>query len=193
MSHPAARAGPFSEEQALAHIEALWKVVEPELREDPSVSEAHARRARDVLQAHGTGPLVIRAVASGSTGFLELHNRGPDPLRLEDYEVTSDLRATVRYRLPAGVLEPSAALRLEASGDVARGPWHLPFTLPPEGGEVGVFNATRGPRPRLYGPEDAIWCGPLPAGTVYERRGGGTGEGFEPRPREQVEHDTRAR
>ncbi|WP_255508445.1 CotH kinase family protein [Myxococcus sp. AB056] len=31
------------------------------------------------------------------------------------------------------------------------------------------------------------------AGTVYGRRGDGTGEDFEPRPREQVEHDTRAR
>ncbi|NVI97256.1 CotH kinase family protein [Myxococcus sp. AM009] len=195
----AALAGPFSEEQALAHLDALWKVVEPELREDPSVSGAHARRAREVLRdyvrgrrawlletlsalrAHGAGPLVIRAVASGSAGFVELHNRGTAPLRLEAYEVTSDLRAPVRYRLPAGVLEPAAALRLEASGDVARGPRHLPFILPSEGGEVGVFNATSGARPLLHSPEDAVWYGPLPAGTVYERRGGGAGEDFEPR------------
>ncbi|WP_426755540.1 CotH kinase family protein [Myxococcus sp. Y35] len=195
----AALEGPFSEEQALAHIDALWKVVAPELRDDPAVSQEHARRARDVLQdyvrgrrarllealsalqAHGTGPLVIRAIAPGSMGFLELHNRGTAPLRLEDYEVTADLRATVRFRLPASVLEPGTAIRLEASGDTFQGPLHLPFTLPPDGGEVGVFRASRGSRPRLYGPEDAVWYGPLPAGTVYERQGGGTGEDFEPR------------
>ncbi|ATB50965.1 spore coat protein CotH [Corallococcus macrosporus DSM 14697] len=195
----AALEGPFSEARALAHIDALWKVVEPELRQDASVSEAHARRARDVLRdyvrgrrawlldardalrEHGSGPLVIRAIAPGATGFVELYNRGDVPLRLEDYEVTVNLRAPVRHRLPAGGLEPGAAVRLEASGDASRGPLHLPFSLPSEGGEVGVFNATGGSRPRVYGPTDAVWYGPLPAGTVYERQGGGTGEDFAPR------------
>jgi spore coat protein H len=62
---------------------------------------------------------------------------------------------------------------------------HLPFTLSRSGGEVGVFDRTRCSeetgKPVLYGPEDAVWYGPLPAGTVYGRKDGGRSEDFERR------------
>lgn len=201
----AALAGPFSEERALAHVDALWKVVEPELAEDPYASAEHVKRARrfledyvrgrraylsqvmEILRAHGSGPLVIREVTTGGSGHVELYNRGPRELELGRYEVTSDLRATARFRLPAMTLGPGQAVRLLASGDTTRGTLHLPFTLSADGGEVGVFDGERRSeltgRPVLYGPEDAVWYGPLPAGTVYGRRGGGEGEDFERRPR----------
>ena len=199
----AALAGPFSEDKALAHIDALWKVVEPELESDPYASAEHVRRARaflrdyvrgrrawllkelKALKSHGSGPLVIREVAAGGSGYVELYNRGSDTLRLGDYEVTNDLRATARYRLNAGTLGPGQAVRLLASGDTSRGPLHLPFTLSRNAGEVGVFDRERRSeatgKPVLYGPEDAIWYGPLPAGTVYGRKSGGDGEDFERR------------
>jgi spore coat protein H len=198
-----ALAGPFSEETALAHIDALWTVVEPELKDDPQASAEHARRAREFLQdyvrgrrayllrelatlkAHGSGPLVIREVAAGDSGYVELYNRGSGTLRLEDYEVTNDLRATARYRLRSGTLGPGQAVRLLASGDTSRGLLHLPFTLSVNGGEVGVFDGERRSEvtgmPVLHGPEDAIWYGPLPVGTVYGRKSGGDGEDFERR------------
>ncbi|MBZ4417906.1 CotH kinase family protein [Myxococcus sp. RHSTA-1-4] len=177
-----ALAGPFSEDKALAHIDALWTVVEPELKDDPHASAEHVRRAREflrgyvrgrrayllkelkTLEAHGDGPLVIREVAAGGSGYVELYNRGSGTLRLEDYEVTNDLRATERYRLRPGTLGPGQAVRLLASGDTSRGPLHLPFTLSRNGGEVGVFGRERRSagtgKPVLYGPEDAIWYGP---------------------------------
>jgi spore coat protein H len=198
-----ALAGPFSEEKALAHIDALWKVVEPELRDDPHASAEHVRRAREflrdyvrgrrayllkelkALREHGSGPLVIREVAAGAGGYVELYNRGSGPLHLEDHEVTNDLRATERYRLRPGVLGPGEAVRLMASGDTTRGPLHLPFTLSRKGGEVGVFSRERRSegtgKSALFGPEDAVWYGSLPAGTVYGREGGGEGEDFERR------------
>jgi spore coat protein H len=187
----AALEGPFSEEQALAHIDALWTLVEPELRDDPYTSAEHVERARGFLQdyvrgrrayllsaletlrAHGSGPLVIREVASGSEGYVELFNRGDRALPLEDYELTNDLRATVRHRLAPGTLGPGEAVR-------------LPFTVSAEGGAVGVFSRERRSeatgKPVLFGPEDAVWYGPLPAGTVYGRQGGGVSEDFERRP-----------
>jgi spore coat protein H len=199
----AALEGPFSEAKAYAHIDALWRVVEPELEDDPHVSEEHMRRARaflktyvrerreylekmlKTLKAHGSGPLVIREVSAGSSGYVELYNRGTRSLDLEDYEVVNDLRATVRHSLPSGTLAPGETVRLMASGDTTRGPLHLPFTLSRNGGEVGVFDRERRSeatgKPVLYGPEDAVWYGPLPAGTVYGRKDGGRSEDFERR------------
>jgi spore coat protein H len=49
---------------------------------------------------------------------------------------------------------------------MAAGPTHLPFTLSRSGGEVGLFDGTR-----VYGPQDALYYGPLPSGTVYSRKG----------------------
>ncbi|WP_163991923.1 CotH kinase family protein [Pyxidicoccus caerfyrddinensis] len=188
----AALAGPFSEEQALAHIDALWTVVEPELKNDPYASAEHVQRARrflqdyvrgrrgylakelEALRAHGGGPLVIREVTTGGAGYVELYNRGTQALELGSYEVTNDLRATARHRLEAGTLGPGQAVRL-----------HPPFTLSSDGGEVGVFDGARRSeatgRPVLHGPEDAVWYGPLPAGTVYGRKSGGASEDFERR------------
>ncbi|WP_164019883.1 CotH kinase family protein [Pyxidicoccus trucidator] len=199
----AALEGPFSEDKALAHIDALWKVVEPELKNDPHASAEHLRRARqflrdyvrgrreyllkklETLRVHGSGPLVIREVTTGGSGYVELYNRGSGALDLSAYEVTSDLRATARYRLSSGTLGPGQAVRLLASGDISRGPLHLPFTLSRNGGEVGVFSRERRSeetgKPVLYGPEDAVWYGPLPAGTVYGRKSGGASEDFERR------------
>lgn len=199
----AALDGPFSEAKAGAHIDTLWRVVEPELRDDPHVSADHMRRARaflkeyvrerreylqkvlKTLKAHGSGPLVIREVSAGSSGYVELYNRGSSTLELGDYEVTNDLRAPERHRLPPGTLAPGEAVRLMTSGDTTRGPLHLPFTLSRNGGEVGVFDGERRSeatgKPQLYGPEDAVWYGPLPAGTVYGRKDGGRSEDFERR------------
>lgn len=195
--------GPFTEAKANAHIDALWKRIGPELARDPYVSSAHmnkavaflkqyvrARRAylqKTVaqLKAHGSGPLVIREVAAGGTGYVELHNRGGVALDLGRYAVTNDLRDPSRYRLPAGlVLGPSQSLRLLADGSTE--PGHLPFTLSEQGGEVGVFDATRmstskNPMPLVYGPEDALWFGPLPSDTVYGRAEPAS-ESFEHRP-----------
>ncbi|HEX8819294.1 MAG TPA: CotH kinase family protein [Archangium sp.] len=180
----AALAGPFSEEQAWAHIDALWRVVGPELEKDPYVSKEHAARARGylksyvrgrrawlhgqltTLRAHGTGTLVIREVSAGSRGYVEVLNRGTQERSLTGYVVTDDLRAPGKYRLPPLVLKPGQTLRLIADGNTEAGPTHLPFTLSRAGGEVGLFDGTR-----VYGPLDTVYYGPLLSGTVYSRRG----------------------
>jgi spore coat protein H len=187
----AALAGPFSESKANAHIDALWALVGPELAADPHVSPEHVARARSflkryvkdrrafllrtlsTLKAHGSGPLIIREINAGSMGYVELYNRGALPLSLAGYELTNDLRATTRHRLPAFSLLPGQKLRLMASGNTANGPTHLPFTLSRQGGEVGLFDGNRlsdTGRPRVYGPEDVVYFGPLPYGAVYGRK-----------------------
>jgi spore coat protein H len=198
----AALAGPFSEAKANAHIDALWALVGPELAADPYVSPAHVAQARgflkryvrerraylletlNTLKAHGSGPLVIRELNAGSSGYIELYNRGTTPLSLEGYELTNDLRSLTRHRLPAFSLAPGQGLRLMATGNTAAGPTHLPFTLSREGGEVGLFDGKRlsaAGKVRVYAPEDAVYYGPLPRGTVYGRKTP-TSEDFERRP-----------
>jgi spore coat protein H len=180
----AALAGPFSEEQASAHVDALWRVVGPELDKDPYVSREHAARARGylksyvrgrraylqkqlaTLRAHGSGPLVIREVSAGSRGYVEVLNRGPQELSLQGHVVTDDLRAPRKYPLPPLTLRPGQSLRLIADGNTEAGLTHLPFTLSRAGGEVGLFDGTR-----MYGPLDTVYYGPLPSGTVYSRKG----------------------
>jgi spore coat protein H len=168
-----ALAGPFSEQKALAHIDALWRVVGPELEKDPYVSREHAARARGFLEdyvrgrrkyllsllprlrEHGSHALVIREVSPGSHGYVELHNRGPQELSLQGLVLTNDLREPRKYRLRALRLRPGQSLRLIADGNTAAGPEHLPFTLSRSGGEVGLFDGTR-----VYGPLDAVYHGP---------------------------------
>jgi spore coat protein H len=182
--------GPFTEARANAHIDALWKVVGPELRQDPYASEPHVRVAPDFLKqyvrerrayllevldamrAHGGGSLVIREVSAGGGGYVELHNRGSQSVDLGRYTVTNNLRVPLLHRLEAGLsLAPGQSLRLPADGTSE--PGHLPFTLSREGGEVGLFDATRTSakgKPLMYGPDDALWYGALPSGTVYGRK-----------------------
>lgn len=198
----AALAGPFSEAKANAHIDALWAVVEPQLATDPYVSREHVSRARSflkkyvrnratflrdmiaTLRAHGSGPLVIREINAGSAGYIELANRGTLPLTLEGYELTNDLRATTRYRLPTVNLGVGQTVRFLATGNTALGPMHLPFTLSRSGGEVGLFDgkhlAANG-KPLVYAPVDALYYGPIPYGTVYGRKTPQS-EDFERRP-----------
>jgi spore coat protein H len=184
----AALDGPFSEGNANEHIDALWRLVKPELERDPYISAQHFPKAQqflkryvreratflrgqlNTLKAHGNGPLVIREVNAA--------------LSLEGYELTNDLRATTRYQLPTLSMTPGQVLRFRASGNTSLGPMHLPFTLSRSGGEVGLFDGRRvsaSGRPLLYNPVDAIYFGPLPSGTVYGRKTPQS-EDFERRP-----------
>jgi spore coat protein H len=186
----AALEGPFSLARASAHIDALWAVAGPEMAQDPHASPAHVARARDFLQtyvrerraflletlsaleAHGRGPLIIQTVSAGSSGYVDVYNRGTSTVSLAGYELTNDLRAAVRARLPSVTLNPGQRLRLEADGKPAAGSTHLPFVLSRQGGEVGLFNGNRlsaSGKPLVYGPEDVVYFGPLPSGMRYRR------------------------
>ncbi len=198
----AALDGPFSEAKANAHIDELWAVVAPELAQDPYISPAHVAQARaflkkyvhnriaflratiNTLRAQGAGPLVVREVGAGSAGYVELYNRGTIPLALQGYELTNDLRATTRFVLPTLSLAPGQGVRFIADGNTAAGAMHLPFTLSREGGEVGLFDGKRrseAGKPLMYGPEDAVYYGPLPSGMEYGRKTPQS-EDFERRP-----------
>jgi spore coat protein H len=198
----AALAGPFSEAKANAHIDALWAVVEPELARDPYVSREHMLRARNflkryvrnraaylrdmmsTLRAHGSGPLVIREINAGSAGYIDVHNRGTAAITLDGYELTNDLRATTRYRLPTVSLGPGQSVRFMATGNTSLGPLHLPFTLSRSGGEVGLFDGksvSATGKQLVYAPVDALYYGPIPYGTVYGRKTPQS-EDFERRP-----------
>jgi spore coat protein H len=198
----AALEGPFTEAKANAQIDALWNLIAPELAKDPFVSTEHMARSREFLKKyvrdrraylrqtlealrnHGNGPLVIREINAGSSGYVDLYNRGTTPISLKGYELTHDLRQATRHPLPDITLAPGQNLRLLARGNPSGGPLHLPFTLSRMGGEVGLFNGnlkSSAGKPRVYAPEDVVYFGPLPRGTVYGRKTPSS-EDFERRP-----------
>ncbi len=178
--------GPFTEARLDPHIDALWALVEPALREDPFVDQAAAQHAPALLKeyvrersaflrqeiarlrTHGSGPLVINEVAVGTSvgpGYVELHARGDVDVSLEGLVLTDDLREPLGYRLPAGLVVPAGGfLRLWASGNPALGPEHLPFTLGEEGGELGLFDGQH-----VYRPLDVLYFGPRAPGSAYGR------------------------
>jgi spore coat protein H len=144
----------------------------------------YLRGMLNTLKAHGSGPLVIREVNAGSNGYIELVNRGTTALSLDGYELTNDLRATTRHRLPTLSMAPGQVVRFRATGNTALGPMHLPFTLSRSGGEVGLFdgrNRSDSGRLLVYNAVDALYYGPLPYLTVYGRTAPES-EDFERRP-----------
>jgi spore coat protein H len=167
----AALAGPFSEAEAAAHVEALWAVAGPEILQDPFVDAEKAPQAPAVLlrfvrerrafledalaslRRHGEGPLVVNEIAfsDAGAGWLELHNRGDVPVSLEGLAVTDDLRDPRRFPLPPATLAPGAFL-------------DVPFPADPEGGEAGLFRVGTS-----FGPLDAVWFGVRAPGGGYGR------------------------
>jgi spore coat protein H len=174
----------FIEEAAESHIDALWSVVESELAEDPYVIQEMAdaapaylkryvskRRAyllsvMDELRQHGGGDLVINEISFGKNGYVELHNRGTRTIDVGGMTLTKDLRQPLIHRLPKGLKIPAGGyLTLGGGGSDTE----LPFTLPTDGGELGLFDGVH-----VYGPADIVYFGPHPEGTTYSRTSDGS-------------------
>lgn len=158
-----ALSGPFAESKADAHVDALWALIGPRVLGDPYVDRAQAlaapgylkgyleerrtflQQVLDELRRHGQGGLVLNEIGFGGSPFVELLNRGPGRVSLDGLTLTNDLRAPHLWRLPSVELEPSERY-------VVRG---IPFAIPREGGELGLFDGSR-----VYGPLDAVFYGP---------------------------------
>jgi spore coat protein H len=139
--------------------------------QDPYVSPAHAaesarylrrfvreRRAwllahLDALERHGQGPLVIDRVGRDASGafWVQLYNRGPEPVRLDGLRLSNDTRVPFAPQLPARTLGPGEHATFPLRADPARS-------------EVGLFDAAGMMALDLW------WFAPLAPGEAYGRQ-----------------------
>lgn len=183
----------FTEEATFAQIDAQYALLEPLYPRDPWVSQPHAKRSpdflklyvqwrRDYLFAHlseertrGEGGVVINAIGAAGgeakdergerDAFIELYNREDSPIDLSNDVLTDELREEFKYRLPAGTVVPArGTLVLWADGQPEQGVNHLPFTLSPEGGELGLMTGEG-----MAQIHDLHFYAPMKPGQVYAR------------------------
>jgi spore coat protein H len=180
----AALDGPFADAAASAHVEALWAAAGDAILSDPYVLADQAARAPaflaryvrdraaflrarlDRLRAHGDGPLVVNEVGfahDGEPGYVELYNRGTEPIDLGGLAITDDLRVPERHALPAGLRVPGRG-HLVLVADGGDGPDRLSFAPSPLGGAVGIFRVGT-----VHDPLDAVYWGPHAPARAYGR------------------------
>ena len=137
---------------------------------DPYVSPAHAaesarylrrfvreRRAwmlahLDELERHGQGALVIDRVGRDASGafWVQLYNRGSQPVELDGLRVSPDTRVPFVRPLTARLLAPGAFITVSLTPD-------------PKRTEVGLFNEEG------MMALDLLWFAPLKPGEAYGR------------------------
>lgn len=102
--------------------------------------------------------------------YIELYNRGTQPIFLGDLYITDDLSEPDKDRLPAVTLQAGAYLLLWADSDSPQGDNHLNFKLSKDGEQIGIFTAPAAGAVPLdtlsFGPQTQdVSTGRLPNGT----------------------------
>ncbi|MFP2910148.1 CotH kinase family protein [Pyxidicoccus sp. 3LFB2] len=167
----------LTEEKLGARIDKMHALLAPFIlpgadgkAQDPYVSTPHARESAnylrrfvrerrawllahlDELEKHGQGPLVIDRVGRSASGayWVQLYNRGTEPVQLGDVRLSGDTRVP---------FAPKLSSRLLAPGE------HATFDLTLEQGrtEVALFNGAG------MVALDMLWFAPLAAGEAYGR------------------------
>jgi len=106
-----------------------------------------------VLPRGERGALVINelladnaAVLADESGafddWVELYNRGAEPVELSGFYLSDDPEDPFAFALPAGQLAPGAHLLVWTDGDVGEGPLHAPFRLDRAGESVVLATRT---------------------------------------------------
>ena len=177
------------EEELVPRIQAMHTLLAPYILPtagrstplDPYVDPAYAaasadylaryvRGRRDFLQKNlqayerlDDGALVLDRVGRDDSGafYVQLHNRGTEPVSLEGLHLTGATRAPLQGTLPAHTLLPGEVLTLRE--DAADPTLRLGIQLEPLRPELGLFPADG------FGAIDLLWPGPLQPGEAYGR------------------------
>ncbi len=95
--------------------------------------------------------------------WLEIHNPGDAPVYLQDWSLSDDPANTRKHVLAQGIaIDEDGYLLLYADGNTDAGIDHLSFSLPAEGGSIGLFT------PEGYG--NRIEYGDSPADYAIARK-----------------------
>ncbi len=123
-----------------------------------------------VLPVEPGGDLVINEIlADNATAgpdpagefddWVELHNRGPQPIALADYYLSDDPEDALAFRLPDVPLAPGAFMLIWCDEDAGQGPDHAGFKLS-KSGETVLLSTARATVDRVaFGPQttDVSW------------------------------------
>jgi spore coat protein H len=159
---------------------------------DPYVSVPHAERSAGYLRlfvrerrawllgqlpsidALGGGPLVIDRVGREDSGafWVQLYNRGSEPVSLEGLFLSGFTRVPTGWRLPALTVPPGQFVTFHEGAPGLQG---LGAVLNPERPELSLFAADGKTA------VDLLWLAPLRAGETYGRQPRGA-EPFGPQP-----------
>ena len=178
----------FTVEVMGAHIDKLHALLLPHMADDPYMDYAKFQKGRTwmrdfvrlrrawvlkELQRYRTRkPGLVLESLDAREGWVELRNRGNEPVSLGGMVLTTNLRRSIPELLvteqgaPAGtplperLLAPDERVRFSAT--------ELGLTFTPDG-EIGVFDGQS-----VVGMKDVLFYGKLPDGKHYERAGDGT-------------------
>ncbi|HEX8434980.1 CotH kinase family protein [Archangium sp.] len=161
---------------------------------DPYVSPEHAARSADYLhrfvrerhawllrhlqdlESLGGGPLVIDRVGRDASGafWVQLYNRGSDPVSLGGLRLSGVTRVPGQWTLPALSVQPGQFITFRQG---ASGTERLGATMNPERPEVSLYAADE------TTPLDLLWLAPLEPGEAYGRQPRGAESfGLQPGP-----------
>jgi spore coat protein H len=191
----------FTPEVMGAHIDALHALIAPSMAGDPYMDPAKfqagrafmkdfVRLRRDFVQKELTRyrtrpPGLVLEALDAREGWVELRNRGEQPVNVAGLVLTTHLRRSIpellRPELPPeppsetptygpalGVFLPARELLPGERGRFTAAELGLTFTLD---GELGLFDGQS-----VVGMKDALFYGKLPEGKHYERTDTGTWE-----------------
>lgn len=180
----------FTLEVMGAHIDALHALLAPHMAADPYMDRAKFQKGRawmrdfvrlrrafvlKELERYRTWePGLVLEALDAREGWVELRNRGEEPVSLGGMVLTANPRRSIPEllgpeppaRTPAGTVLP--ALTLGPDERVRFSATALGLTFTPDG-ELGVFDGRS-----VAGMRDILFYGKLPDGKHYERAGDGT-------------------
>src|SRR5690606_20921783 len=75
--------------------------------------------------------------------WIELYNKGTEPVDIGGFFITDNLNQKTKYRIPLGdeetVVQPGEYKLLWADEQVGQGPLHLSFKLSADGEQIGIY------------------------------------------------------
>jgi hypothetical protein len=108
----------------------------------------------EVLAANDSG---IEDESGEREDWIELYNRGSEPVQLHGLYLSDDPANPAGWPLPSGTLQPGERMLVWCDGDVAPDSWHANFRLDAHGESVGLYEVTADD----YRVRDFVYFGPL--------------------------------
>ncbi len=177
------------EEELVPRIQAMHALLAPYVLPtdgrtsplDPYVDPAYAAASADYLARYvrgrrdflkknlpaweqlDAGPLVLDRVGRDASGafFVQLYNRGPEPVSLAGLHLSGLTRDPLQSTLPSRTLAPGEVLTLREDAEDPE--LRLGARIDAQRPELGLFPADG------FGAMDLLWPGPLQPGEAYGR------------------------
>jgi hypothetical protein len=125
--------------------------VAPDARRSGAYTVSHLPpqlRINEIIASNSNGPT---DGAGQHDDWLEILNRGTEPVDLAGMFLSDDLSDSVQWALPSVVLDPEELVLVWCDNDPEQGPLHTTFNLSKGGGEIGLFDTVAAGNTLLHG------------------------------------------